>query len=415
MAAITGTAGAAEVLTLDQCIAAALANHPDLMAKASAIDSSRATIGQAVSNQRPQASIYSGYSRSGGSDVSDGSNYDTGVTVSQLLSDWGVSRLSIQKARQNTAAASADYFEQLDQVINDVRSAYYSLNSATRQNKIARSSYADYEKRLSWAKTYYQVGTKAKIEVTTAESDLASSKLTVVKTDAAAEQAKADLAAAMGSPGDEINSVKDELAFKDWNITVDDAVDRAIANRPELLAKQKRVEAAKSEVGIQEKGLSPNLSASGGYGFGGSSYFDSDEWNAKLSISVPVIDGGLTKSKVEQAKANLRTTEAEFASMSNSVVQEVRKAWQAMRQAKEALTSSIAAEKSAKESYLLAEGRYKAGVGDKLEISNAIQSYSTAQTNTVLSLYTSRTASLALEKAIGGMNGAMNGVAGGLK
>jgi outer membrane protein TolC len=62
------------------------------------------------------------------------------------------------------------------------------------------------------------------------------------------------------------------------------------------------------------------------------------------------------------------------------------------------------AERFAKETYDLAEGRYKAGVGDSLEISDAIESYAAAQAETVLSLYNCKEAQLDLEKAMGGLD-----------
>ena len=151
------------------------------------------------------------------------------------------------------------------------------------------------------------------------------------------------------------------------------------------------------------KGLSPSLSASAGYDIYGSSPFDGSEWSAKLSLSVPISDGGLTKSKVEQASAELRTAEAEMKSLSNSVTLEVRKAWEALREAKESLVSSLEAERSAKATLDLAEGRYAAGVGDNLEISDAVDSYATASANRVLALYNCKTAQLDLEKAMGGL------------
>ena len=80
----------------------------------------------------------------------------------------------------------------------------------------------------------------------------------------------------------------------------------AMKDRPELVARRLRVESAAENVTLQMKGLSPSLSASAGYSFGNHSYFDHDQWNAGLTLSVPLTDGGLTKSMVEQARAQLR-------------------------------------------------------------------------------------------------------------
>jgi len=85
------------------------------------------------------------------------------------------------------------------------------------------------------------------------------------------------------------------------------------------------------------------------------------------------------------------------------VILEVRKAWHALAEAREALSASLEAERQARETYELAEGRYEAGVGSSLEISDAVESYASAQTNTILSLYECKAKRLDLEKAMGGL------------
>ena len=143
----------------------------------------------------------------------------------------------------------------------------------------------------------------------------------------------------MGVPLMEISGVEDMLGYEDWSISLDDAVAGAMKDRPELVARRLRVESAAENVTLQMKGLSPSLSASAGYSFGNHSYFDHDQWNAGLTLSVPLTDGGLTKSMVEQARAQLRQAEAELVGLENSVTLEVRTAWEDLRQAKESLTS----------------------------------------------------------------------------
>ena len=324
--------------------------------------------------------------------------------MNQSISDWGRRETRIKRARLSTEAAEADYEETVDLVVQRVYNAYYALNRAVRDVDIAQTRYDNYEKRLDWARSYYEVGTKAKIEVTKAESDLASSKLTLVRAQSNEELCRAELANAMGVPLMEISGVEDMLGYEDWSISLDDAVAGAMKDRPELVARRLRVESAAENVTLQMKGLSPSLFASAGYSFGNHSYFDHDQWNAGLTLSVPLTDGGLTKSMVEQARAQLRQAEAELVGLENSVTLEVRTAWEDLRQAKESLTSSQEAERAAKATLDLALGRYKAGVGDNLEISDAVDGYAVASANTVLALYDCKNARINLEKAMGGLS-----------
>ena len=93
-------AAQAAELTLNECIGAALANHPDLAGSAAQIDSARATIGQNAADGNLQASAGSSYTR-GDSEYSDNSgSYSTGVSLSQSVYDWGKRGLKVNADTQ---------------------------------------------------------------------------------------------------------------------------------------------------------------------------------------------------------------------------------------------------------------------------------------------------------------------------
>lgn len=402
--AVTAFAAETQVLTLDECIATALSTHPDLVAAASRINSKNAAVGQAASGTRIQVSAGSSYTRSDNSVVKDSSgSYNTNVQASQSIFDWGRNGLQIDAAKIEMDATTSDFLAARDTIITNVRTAYYSLNLSLRRYEVAQTRYTNFNQRLNWAKTYYQVGTKAKIEVSKAESDLANSRLVLVKAESAIEQSRSELAAAMGIPMQRIADVEDLLDYVEWGVPVEEAVERALSGRPELAAQKKRVDYAKTNLELQMKGLSPSVSATAGYNLYGSAPFDENGWSAGLSLSVPLFDGGLTKSKIEGAQADMATASAQYDSLANSVTLEVRKAWESLREANQSLQASMESERYAKETLELAQGRYKAGVGDSLEISDSVEAYATSQTNTILSLYDCKYAQLNLEKAMGGL------------
>ena len=397
-------AAMAETLTLESCIDTALKKNPEMVAAEAGVASKKATVGQSAADSRPQIMGGASYTRSDSTDSAGGTGrYSASVSIEQSLYDWGKRDLKIEGAKINMSAAEAEYLDARDNVIAGVKLAYYNLNRAIRQHKVAQTRYDNYHKRLSWAMSYYEAGTKPKIEVTKAEADLANSKLTLVRAVSGAQQYRAQLASAMGMPMLEIKDVADVLTYEDWGVPIGEAVEKALSNRPDLVAQRRKVEYAETLVALEKKGLSPEISASAGYTAYGSAPFDDNGWNAKLSLSFPIYDGGLTGSRVEGAEADLVSAKAQFDAASNNVMLEVRKAWYALDEAKEALKASLEAERQARETYELAEGRYEAGVGNSLEISDAVDSYASAQTNTILSLYECKAKRLDLEKAMGGL------------
>ncbi|NLD04556.1 MAG: TolC family protein [Synergistaceae bacterium] len=397
-------AAAAETLTLGSCVRTALENHPDMVAAESKVASKKAAVGQSAADSRPQIKGGASYTRSDSTEsVNDSGKYNASISLEQSIYDWGKRGLKIEGAKLNMDAAEAEYLDTRDKIILGVKSAYYNLNRSIRQYEVAKTRYDNYQKRLLWAKSYYEVGTKPKIEVTKAEADLANSKLTLVRVGSAAEQYRAQLASSMGIPMMDIKNVADVLSYEEWSVPIEQAVERAVLNRPYLASQRKRVEYTETLLALEKKGLSPEISASAGYNAYGSAPFDDNGWNARLSLNIPLYDGGLTKSRVEGAEAELVTAKAQLQSASNEVMLEVRKAWHALAEAGEALNASLEAERQARETYELAEGRYEAGVGSSLEISDAVESYALAQTNTILSLYECKAKRLDLEKAMGGL------------
>ena len=98
----------AEPLTIEECLATAMKNNPDLVAALEAVNAERTGINQAAAPGRPQLSARSSYTRGGSGDDHTGA-YSTNVSVSQSISDWGRRESNIRSARLSTDAAQADY------------------------------------------------------------------------------------------------------------------------------------------------------------------------------------------------------------------------------------------------------------------------------------------------------------------
>jgi len=396
---------AGETLTLDQCVAIALAGHPTLAAAQGNVEANKARASLAAVAARTKVNGNVGYTRSGitkgvGRGGSDG-DWSSGVSVSQTVYDWGKTDAAIKSAKLTEKASSETLKRTRDNVIAAVRDAYYGLNKAVRDVAVQKEQVRNYQKRLEWAKSYYAVGTKAKIEVTKAETDLANAQLSLIKAESSCEQYKAQLASAMGTPALDIDSVKDDLDFQKWDIALNEALDRAAANRPDLTAQDLLVLKAKTDVKAAKLTNAPDVSATGGYTFGGGTFNETERWRAGLSLSIPIGDGGQTKARVAGAKADLKVAEANREKLAQDIVLEVRRAWQSLHESAASIDAARVAAKQARENLDLALGRYRAGVGDSLEISDAVDKYASAQTKLISTLYDHKEARLNLEKAMG--------------
>ena len=94
-------------------------------------------------------------------------------------------------------------------------------------------------------------------------------------------------------------------------MTLEQAQVDALKNRPEMLKAEVDIEAAKSRVSAEESNYFPTISANGAYNWqSGAQEFGSfktdlqDTWNAGVMLTVPLFQGGLTRGRVSEARAN---------------------------------------------------------------------------------------------------------------
>src|SRR5208283_2875205 len=106
---------------------------------------------------------------------------------------------------------------------------------------------------------------------------------------------------AMGVPAAPAYTVEDSLAFNKYEITLEDALSRAMANRPDIKSLVLRTKAAEESVRLANTGYYPALTGSAAYNWEGTRFPLENEWNVGVAVSVPIFNGFLTKHQVGEA------------------------------------------------------------------------------------------------------------------
>lgn len=382
-------------LSLEECLALAEANHPALEEARATIDGEKARLGQLRTSNAVKGDVSLSVSTSGNE------SYSTAFKVSKLVYDSG--RNTLQRKRQTLSldSASESAREAVLSVRTAVKTAYYDLLLAERKRDQAKEAVGSYECHLNQAKAFYEVGTKPKFDVTKAEVDLSNAKMTLVSAEAAVRLGWAALANAMGTPQAEttlsspfrpVQSLPSEEA----------ALAGALGNHPEVRSAKLKSEMDRIGITIAAKGNAATASVSGSAALSGSDFPLGDDYRAGVSLSIPVFDGGTTRYQVDEARATSRGTEAAEKRIVQSAVYEVRKKLLAVREAESQIPVAELLVRQATENLELAEGRYNAGVGNALEVTDAILASNEAKLSHVQALHDYSTALSALEQALGG-------------
>lgn len=393
-----------EMLDLQRCIEIAIKRHPNIIAAMGTVDVNRSRIGQAQANYYPQLNLSSGYRRY--SPVSRTTNrsfdeYTSSATLKQNIYDFGKTAAQVDIQRLNLNSSRSDLENAVEQLIFNVKQAYYGLLQAKKSRDVAIETVKQFEQHLKQAKGFYEVGTKPKFDVTKAEVDLSNARLNLIKAENALRIAKVNLNNALGLPDAPEYEIEDNLIFGKYEISLEDAIKRAYENRPDLKSIIARKNAAELSVELARKGYYPTLSGNADYNWSGSKLPLGDGWNAGVTITFPIFSGFLTKYQVSEAMSNLNVLKANEEALRQSILLELQQAYLNLHEAEERIYTIEITVRQAEENLELANGRYAAGVGNPIEVTDAAVALSNAKTAYIQALADYNVARASLQKAMG--------------
>jgi outer membrane protein len=395
-----------EMLTLDKAIDIALKNQPSITAGRFAVRASDARINEALSPYYPQISASTSYSKvspatSGPSNAGTYESYSASAGLNQLISDFGKTATQVRISKLNNLSSKYDLTTTQETVTYNVKQAYYTVLQTMRNRIVVQQTVNQFQEHLQQAQGFFEAGTKAKFDVTKAEVDLSNARLNAITADNLVKQAYVTLKNAMGLPEVPDFQLENNLLYVPYELPVEQAIEKAYVQRPDLQSIIMKREASKESINLIKKGFYPTLSANGGYQHTGTAFPLNRGWNYGLSLSVPIFNGFITKNQVSEAEANLGTISANEQTLRLDIYSQVQQGYLSLRAAAERIRASELGVRQATENVELASGRYEAGVGGPLEVTDAIVAKANAEVAHTSALTDYKIAQAAIEKAIG--------------
>src|SRR3989338_2202084 len=398
-----------EVITLERCMEIALSKHPNILATRNTVSINQSKVGQAEANYYPQLNWSVGYKRyssiSGGTtgtitsrEAADSfDQYSSSVILSQHIFAFRKTPAQVNIQGLLLDSSLSELGNVSDQIVFNVKQAYYRVLQAKRNRDVAIETVQQFQKHLEQANGFYFVGTKPRFDVTKAEVDLSNARLNLIKSENALRIAIVNLNNTMGIPNIPDYTIEDNLSFKEYNISFEDAIKRANENRPDLKSIIAKKDAAGNSIELAKKGYYPVLTGNASYNWSGERFPLEDGWNAGATLSFPLFSGFLTRYQVKESRANLNVLEANEELLRQNIFLEVRKAYLNIKDAEERITATELTVKQAEENLEVANGRYAAGVGNPIEVSDAEVVLSNAKTAYIQALYDYKIAQASLE------------------
>lgn len=398
-----------EELTLERVVEIALQRQPEIMAAQGTVDAGRGRVGQARAQFFPQIdgsvgvsrfSPSGSYANPNGNDASY-SQYTAGVNVNQMLYDFG--KTATRVAIQNTSVESslADLASVEDQVVLNVKLAFFDLLTMLRKRDVAAQAVTQFEKHRNQAQGFFDAGVKPKYDVTKAEVDLSNAKLDLIRAENNVRLGKVSLNAAMGFSQTPKYEIKGSLDFEPFPVSLEQALEQAEAHSPDLKALLLRKKAAEKSVLLARKGNYPYLSGSTSATYGGEKFPLDEGWDVGLALSFPVFNGNKTAYEVNEAEANLAVISANEAGLRLKIYKQIQQGYLVLLEAEKRIQTTQLVIGQAEENYTIASGRYEAGVGNPVEVADADVSLSKARTSHVEALNDYKIAQAVIEQVVG--------------
>lgn len=396
-------------VTLDDCLRLALGNNPKIQSAMQDVFASDARLKQVWSNYFPEFSWQSGYSRIRQLQLSDVFrenliyNYWVlgQISASQLLYDFGITQNQAAIRRCDLKGYKIILTGVVNEVVYDVKDAYYTLLLSLESKRITEENIKEYEKFYEQAKGYYLAGVKPKVDITIAQVNLSNSKLALIQAEHNVYISMARLNNAIGIPHTIKYNIQDKLKFESCDISLSKAIEICEKSRPEFELADIKTEQALQNYKLVKKSWFPQFITQGQFEVGGRHPDSNYGYTLGAYINFPVINGMELKYKLREASALYQKEQSNSKNTKNALYYEVQNSYYTLDEKKNKLPVAYLSMKQAKENFELSEGRYSAGVGNPTELNDAQIQYKNARLTYYQTLYEYNSAKANLEKSVG--------------
>jgi outer membrane protein len=405
---------AAEVLTLEEAIEIAMQRNPFLVASRSEVDAARARVTQAAAPYYPQVSASAGYDHTWNntSTSSFGTNdsvdtYAAGLSVSQFIYDFGKTPAQVEKSSQGFESTQSNLKTVEKTLVKDIKQSYFETLKNQQLVNVGEEALDGRKKHLEQARALYKEGMRPRIDVTRGEVEVSQAKLQLVIARYGLRRSIIALEKLLGgAPKSGTYVLAEENPPSRTPPELKPLIDLALEQRSELAGVKAQIKSAEADLVSARRSAYPSLNARGAYDYSGNDdpldHELDHRWQVGVSLNWPLFTGYRQTAQVSESQANVRRLNALYENQILSVIEEVTQAYLTVNEAGEAIKTAETALRQAKENLDMAEGRYKTGVSDSIELSDAQVLYTESRSSLVQAMYEHHKALAGLEFAVGG-------------
>ncbi|MEZ5419281.1 MAG: TolC family protein [Vicinamibacterales bacterium] len=341
---------------------------------------------------------------------------DARIGLSQPLVDLRA-LYDARAAGQAARAAAAGVKSARELVVLVAVNLYLEAITAASRIDVVRAQQDTAEALAVQARDLKASGLVAGIDVVRADVEVQRLRQRRVAADHAHAKALLALGRAIGLPPAQSLTLTDPIPYAPLaEVSLDQALSDAYAQRPDYLAAKARLAAAESARRAATAELLPSLRLDADYGTIGQSWGSAHPTYAMAAtLRVPVFEGGRAQARRLETDAALKQRRAELDDLHARIDVEVREAALDVTAAAQELEAADATVALAGQALTQARDRFAAGVTSNLEVTQAQEAVAAAADARLDVLYRHNLAKAQLARAVGTAEQAVTAFLGGTK
>ncbi len=350
----------------------------------------------------------------GGSGSAIATTAQLGLQASWEVDVFGKNAAKRDAADERLLASQAQWHDARVVVAAEVASQYYSLRSCEKQLAVtARDAQSRLEtSRLTALATQAGFGAPAVAALARASAAEGASRLTQQRAQCAVIVKALVALTALDEPLLAQKLARSLLEAPDGQpqqaiVQVASVPAQALGQRPDVYSAARDVSAASFDVGSAAAARLPRLTLAGNIGTGRTRVSGTsqsfDTWSfGPLSLSLPLLDGGVSQGNLDIANARYEEATGKYKSVVRLAVREVEEALVNLQAANDRASDTDIAAEGYRASFAGTEARYKAGLASLVELEESRRTLLAAQSALITLQLERRNAWIALYRALGG-------------
>ena len=383
-------------------------SNENIKAAAASFEQARALVAQAKAGFWPTLSATFGRTRSEqpGSIPPVRTEYSVGADAAWDLDVWGSVRRTVESDRDSAEASAALLADAQLSAQAALATDYFQLRAQDQLQQLLDDTVAAETRSLKITESRYKFGVAARADVVTAETQLLSSQASQVNARVLRGTLEHAIAVLLGQSPSTFTLPRS--AIRTDVPTVPPGVPSTLLERrPDVASAERKMAAANAQIGVATAAYFPSLTLNATGTTTDNSLrqlFKSSTtvWSLGPQLAETIIDGGLRRAQVAQAKAAYQNSVATYRETVLTSFQQVEDEIVTLRVLEEQAVIEAKTVKAAREAEALTLNQYKAGTVPYSSVITAQTARLSAEETELQVLSRRLQASVSLIEALGG-------------